>query len=94
MTNRLNEQLAWLAAHGENVFTVYKHSQDGKVLIKCDKHISEFNAIQENVSILSNAPIGSTVEETMVKRNHHCEDVGDEFVNCWQLKIDRTWERI
>lgn len=94
MTNRLKEQLAWLAAHGENVFTVYKHNQNGKVLIKCDKHVSEFSAIQENISILSNAPVGSTVEETMVERNHHGEEVGDNLVNHWQQKADQTWERI
>ncbi len=93
MTNLLNEQLAWLAANSKNTFTVYKHNQNGKVLTNCE-FVNQHSAIQENVSILQNAPTGSTLEETEIDKNYYGEDVGDELVNVWQRKVDQTWERI
>lgn len=93
MTNLLNMQLAWLAANSKHTFTVYKHNKNGKVLTNCE-FVNQHNAIQENVSILQNAPTGSTVEETEIDRNYYGEDVGDVLVNVWQRKVDKTWERI
>ena len=93
MTNLLNGQLAWLAANSKHTFTVYKHNKNGKVLTNCE-FVNQHNAIQENVSILQNAPVGSILEETVMIENYYGEDMGDDLVNRWQRKTDQTWERI
>lgn len=93
MTNLLNEQLAHLAANSKNKFTVYKYTQNGKILTNCE-FVNSYNAIQENISILQNAPVGSTLEEIEIDTNYYGEDMGDYLVNVWQRKADQTWERI